>query len=279
MQNFLGKISALKKNIGTESLGRMIQQFNDYFKQQLSIIDCYNPFELNEVIEAKNVVKLNGFCLVFHEVCGQVESSSIKQLLHFNGKFYGIMLCGNVAWLWHTFWTRNAISLLKPYEKNILDAKKQRNIFLQSGNFNFTRETRNYCLKIISWTLKMNVVFSNCNDIRIKEKYETQHLTKLKNCVKLLLQIIQLMGTISFLIKAVISSHEILQIPVTKENLKSICKLIELVQTVGDYLQEREKEMYKLTHSILQYFKYLVLHSINNCKVNYYNVIEILATN
>lgn len=256
-------------NIGTESLGRMVQQFNDYFKQQLSIIDCYNPFELNEIIEAKNLVKLNAFCVVFHDVCGQVDSSSIKQLLHFNGKFHGIMLCGNVAWSWHNFWQRNAISLLKPYEKIITDTKKQRNIFLQNGNYNLTRETRSYCLKIISWTLQMNLVFSNFNDVRIKEKYQTQHLTKLKNCLKLLLQIIQLMGTISFLIKAVISSHETLQIPVTKDNLKSICKLIELVQTVRSYLQEREKEMYKLIHSILQYFKYLALHSINNCKVNY----------
>lgn len=246
----------------------MVQQFNEHLKQQISIIDCYNPQELNELIEGRTLIKLNAFTVVFHKICGQVDSGSFKQILQFNGRFHGIMLCGNVPWLWHDFLQRNAENLLKPYEKTLNDlTNKQRNVFLQSGNFNLVRETYGYCLKVISWILKMDIMISEFNDNCLSNIHESQRLTKLKEIVKLFLQVIHLTGSLSFLIKAVISSHETLQIPVTKKNLRCICKLIELVQNLRDYFQDREGDIIKFTHSVLQYLKYLALHSINNCKV------------
>lgn len=248
----------------------MIQQFNDYLKDQFFFIQFYSSEDMNEILQARNMIRVNAFCAVFHEVCGQVESNSVRQLLQFNGKFHGIMLCGNVPWLWHDFLQRNATSLLKPYEKLITDLlRKERNIYVQSGNHSLLQETRAYILRAIRWTLEMNIVirYLKNDNIQMKRGYR-EYLERHASGVRLFVEAIDLMGSMSFLIKAMINSHETQQIPMTKQNLKIVGKLIQVIRTIRDYFHQRDKEISELTHVVLLYCKNRAVQMIKKCKVN-----------
>lgn len=238
----------------------MTQQFNDYLKQQLQDIDKTNPSELNAFSDTDNIIRLNAFCVVFHDFCGQIETKSIKHLLELNAKHQAIMLIGNIPWSATDFLRKNAFSLIKTQEKLLVDLKRQQQIFLQNHGQKLTKDCRLYCADITLWMLKVNKALSyGPFELRIEQ---------FKELASLLVEGIRTAGHFSYLVKAIVSAHENLQIPMTKQILLSICKLLEMLKMIQLCFNQHATNIAKVIHCILQYFQYKVLHLLNACKVS-----------
>uniref|UniRef100_A0A1A9WID3 WASH complex subunit 4 n=1 Tax=Glossina brevipalpis TaxID=37001 RepID=A0A1A9WID3_9MUSC len=257
-QHFLESSFNLKERIGPVGLGQLTQQFNDYLRQQLQQLDKFNNSIMNEFNEANMLVRLNAFCVVFHDFCGQVDSKSVKHLLELNSKHTGIMLIANIPWSSSDFLRKNAFSLVKPHLKVMNDLRKEQQLFLNVHTTSLSRDCRSYCSQITLWVLKMNKILNVAPfDLKVEQFKE---LTMLLN------QGIDIGGQLSFLIKGVVNCHEGLQIPMTKSSLLTICKFIELLKMIQLCLRNHTANIAKIINSLLQYFQYKLLHLLSNCK-------------
>uniref|UniRef100_A0A1B0BTZ9 WASH complex subunit 4 N-terminal domain-containing protein n=1 Tax=Glossina palpalis gambiensis TaxID=67801 RepID=A0A1B0BTZ9_9MUSC len=257
-QHFLESSFNLKERIGPTGLGQLTQQFNDYLRQQLQRIDKFNNSVLNEFSEANILIKLNAFCVVFHDFCGQVDSKALKHLLELNSKHTGIMLIANIPWSSSDFLRKNAFSLVKPHLKLMNDLRKEQQLFLNTHAASLSRDCRSYCSQITLWILKMNKIL-NVAPFDLK-------MEQFKELTMLLNQGIDIAGQVSFLIKGIVNCHEGIQIPMTKPSLLTICKLIELLKMIQLCLRNHTANIAKIINCLLQYFQYKILHLLSNCK-------------
>ncbi|XP_037817171.1 WASH complex subunit 4 [Lucilia sericata] len=257
-RHFLDSTFSIKEKIGPQGVGHLSQQFNEYLKLQLQEIDKTNPSELNAFSDTYNIIKLNAFCVVFHDFCGQVDTKSLKLLIELNGKHQAIMLIGNIPWSSSDFLRKNALTLIKTHEKLLMDFRRQQQLFLQHHGQKLTKDCRLYCSEISLWVLKIEKTLS-CGPFELR-------IEQFKELTTLLVQGMRTSGHLSYLIKGIVNSHENLQIPMTKQTLLSICKLLEMLKMIQLSFNEHATNIAKVIHCILQYFQYKVLQLINACK-------------
>ncbi|XP_018798524.1 PREDICTED: WASH complex subunit 7 homolog [Bactrocera latifrons] len=254
-QSFLDSTFALKDKIGPKGIGQLTNQCNEYMKQCLLAI---NKCEVNEFSDHKLLVRLNAFCVVFHDFCGQVETKHVKHLLELNQKYQGIILIGNVAWQPTPFLRRHATSLVKPHERLLGDGKRLQQHYLQTRVQTLPRDCRNYCSQVLLLTLNIRKALSiGPFDLTVQQ---------FKELSALLLLGLRFASQISCLIKGLVNAHVILQSPMTKITLQSICKLIELLKNIQQLFQEYMDVIAKVMQCVLQYLQYKVLHLLNLCK-------------
>lgn len=236
---------------------------------QLNDIDKTNPSEINGFSDTNNIIKLNAFCVVFHDFCGQIDAKSVKFLLELNGKHQAIMLIGNISWSAADFLQKNALTLIKVHEKCLIDVRRQQQLFVQHHVQKLAKDCRLYCNEISLWILKIEKTL-NCGpfDLRIEQ---------FKELATLLVQGIQTPGHLSYLIKGIINAHENLQMPMSKSTLLDICKLLEMLKMIQLTFNEHSANIAKVTHCVLQYFQYKVLQLINTCKVSRTKMFKITA--
>lgn len=215
---------------------------------------------MNSFSDTYNIIKLNVFCVVFHDFCGQVETKSVKHLLELNVKHQSVMLIGNIPWSSTDFLRKNAFSLIKAHEKHLIDLRRLQQIFLQNHAQKITKDCRSYCSDISLWILKVEKSLTCCPfDLRIEQ---------FKELATLLVNGIQTSGHLSYMIKGVINAHENLQIPMPKQTLLAICKLMELLKLIQQCFNQHSANIAKIIHCVLQYFQYKLLHLVNTSKVS-----------
>lgn len=267
-QSFLDSTFALKDKIGPKGIGQLTNQCNEYMKQCLVAI---NKYDVNEFSDHKLLVRVNAFCVVFHDFCGQVETKHVKHLLELNQKHQGIILIGNVAWQPTPFLRRHAASLVKPHERLLGDGKRLHQHYLQTRVQSLPRDCRHYCSQVLLWTLNVRKALSIGPFELTVEQF--------KEFSALLLLGIRFASQISCLIKGLVNAHVTLQSPMTKTTLQSICKLIELLKNVQQLFQEYMDVIAKVMQCVLQYMQYKVLHLLNLCKVKkFFNEIKIFRS-
>ncbi|XP_054727038.1 WASH complex subunit 4 [Anastrepha obliqua] len=251
-QSFLDSTFALKDKIGPKGIGQLTNQCNEYMKQCLAGIAKYDA---NEFCDHRLLVRLNAFCVVFHDFCGQVESKHVKHLLELNQKHQGIMLIGNVAWQPIAFLRRHATSLVKPHERILQDTKRLRQHYLQTRVQTLPRESRNYCSQVLLWTLNVRKALST-------GPFElTVH--QFKELAALLLLGLRYASQLSCLIKGLVNAHVTLESPMAKPTLQCICKLIELLKSIQQVFQQYMDVIAKVIQCVMQYLQYKVLHLLN----------------
>ncbi|XP_073827838.1 strumpellin and WASH-interacting protein [Musca autumnalis] len=257
-RHFLDTTFSIKEKIGSRGMGQLNKQFNEYLKHQLNEIDKANPNELNTFSDTQSIIRINAFCVVFHDFCGQVDVKSIKHLIEVNAKYHALMLIGNIAWSSTGFLTRNASSLVKTHGKNLTDLKKQQQVFLQLHAPKLTKDCRIYCGDITLWTLKINKALSmGPFELRIEQ---------FKELSQMLMEGIRTAGHLSYMIKGIVSCHENLQKPMTKQTLMVVCKLLEMLKMLQLTFNNNATNISKIIHCISQYFQYKLLHLLNACK-------------
>uniref|UniRef100_W8BNL3 WASH complex subunit 7 n=1 Tax=Ceratitis capitata TaxID=7213 RepID=W8BNL3_CERCA len=254
-QNFLDSTFALKDKIGPKGIGQLTNQCNDYMKQCLATI---NKSDVNEFSDHRLLVRLNAFCVTFHDFCGQVETKHVKQLLDLNQKHQGIMLIGNVAWQPTSFLRRHAATLIKPHERLLQDIKRLHQHYLQTRVQTLPRDCRNYCSQMLLWTLNVRKALSiGPFELTVQQ---------FKELAGLLLLGLRFASQISCLIKGLVNTHVTLQSPMSKVTLQCICKLIELLKSIQQLFQDYMDVIAKVMQCVLQYLQYKVLHLLNICK-------------
>lgn len=261
MQHFLDSTFSIKEKIGPQGVGQLTQQFNDYLKLQLQELDKTNLSDINAFTDTQNIIKLNAFCVVFHDFCGQVDMKSVKQLIEMNTKHAGIMLIGNIPWSSTDFLRKNSLSLVKNHEKLLMDFRRQQQLFLKNHSDKLAKDCRIYCNDISLWILKIEKILS-CGPFEFR-------IEQFKELAALLVHGIRSSGHLSYLVKGVVSAHENLQVPMTKQNLLAICKLLEMLKMIQLCFNDNDTNIAKVVHCILQYYQYKVLQLINACKVSF----------
>ncbi|XP_075157033.1 strumpellin and WASH-interacting protein isoform X2 [Haematobia irritans] len=257
-RHFLDSTFSLKEKIGPRGMGLLNKQFNDYLKQQLHDVEKTNPGELNVFTDTHHIIRVNAFCVVFHDFCGQVDVKSIKHLFETNSKYQGIMLIGNIAWSSLDFLSKNAFSLVKAHGRHLLDLKRQQQLFLQIHGPKLTKDCRTFCGEVALWSLKINRALS-------RGPFD-QRIEQFKELAKYLMEGIRMAGHLSFLVKGIVNSHENLQIAMRKETLMAICKLLEILKMIQLSFYDHASNISKIMHCISQYFQYKVLHLLNTSK-------------
>uniref|UniRef100_A0A1I8PPY3 WASH complex subunit 4 n=1 Tax=Stomoxys calcitrans TaxID=35570 RepID=A0A1I8PPY3_STOCA len=257
-RHFLDSTFGLKEKIGPRGMGQLNRQFYDYLKQQLIDIDKINPGELNTFTDIHQIIRLNAFCVVFHDFCGQVDAKLVKHLFEANAKHQGIILIGNIPWSSLSFLTKNAFSLVKSHGRNLLDLRRQQQLFLQLHGQKLTKDCRTYCGDIALWSLKVNKALS-------RGPFE-QRIEQFKELSKSLIEGVRTAGHLSYLVKGIVSSHENLQIAMSKQTLMAICKLLEMLKMIQMSFNDHASNISRIIHCISQYFQYKVLHLLNTCK-------------
>lgn len=69
----------------------------------------------------------------------------------------------------------------------------------------------------------------------------------------------------------VTSLHVYIKCPMTKQNILSICKLIELLKMIKMTMEEHANDIFNTTLCLSQYQLYQALNIISNVKVTYDN--------
>lgn len=239
-------------------MGQLNKQFNDYLRQQLHNIDKINPSELNAFSDTHQIIRINAFCVVLHDFCGQTDVKSIKHLIEINAKYHGIILIGNIPWSSSDFLTKNAVSLVKSHGKIQIDLRRQQQLFLQTHGPKLTKDCRTLCGDITLWMLKVNKALSRGPfELRIEQ---------FKELAQILMEGICTAGQLSYMIKGIVSSHENLQVPMTKQTLMVICKLLEMLKMIQLAFNNHSTNISKIIYCITQYFQYKVLHLVNTSK-------------
>ncbi|KAM7347457.1 strumpellin and WASH-interacting protein [Cochliomyia hominivorax] len=257
-RHFLDSTFSIKEKIGPHGIGQLNQQFNDYMKLQLQDLDKSNPSEISVFTDTHNIIKLNAFCVVFHDFCGQIDVKSVKHLIELNSKHQAIMLIGNIPWSSTDFLRKNALSLIKNHEKLLMDFQRQQQLFLKSHGEKLSKDCRSYCNDISLWLLKIEKTLS-CGPFELR-------IEQFKELSTLLVQGIRTAGHLSYLIKGIVNAHENLQVPMTKPTLLSICKLLEMLKMIQLSFNQHSTNIAKVIHCVLQYFQFKVLQLINACK-------------
>ncbi|XP_037936689.1 WASH complex subunit 4 [Teleopsis dalmanni] len=257
-QYFLDSTFALKEKIGPTGIGLLIQQCNEYVKYNLALIDKWQINALNEFNDPKLLIRLNAFCVVFHTFCGQIDSKHVKHLLELNAKHQGIMLISNVVWIPKHFLKKHAYSLIKTHEKLLYDVKRQWQHYLNAHLQTLQTDCRKYCIHLALWSLNVEKML-NAGAFYLK-------LDQFKELAALLLSGLRYAGQLSFLVKGLVNAHVSLQIPMTKQTLLAICKMIEVMKSTQNLFQKHSRSIAKIIHCILQYLQYKLLHLLGSCK-------------
>lgn len=252
-QSFLDSTFKMKEKIGPKALSQLGSQFQSFLRTKLNKIEKF-PTDLCDLNETKILVQMNALCVLYHDFFGQFDLKLLKIIQESNNRHMGITLIGNIVWMPGKFLKKHAETLVRPYEKSLADATKQRQLYLDNRVQNLQRDCKIYCSQISLWIINMkNSLKLTTSELKVE---------KFKEHANMLLQGLQYSGQLSYIIKAVINMHVLQQTPMTKNTLLSVCKFIEMLKMIQLVFQSDVENIAKTVSCIVQYLQYKALQIV-----------------
>lgn len=242
-------------NLKDANVNYITQNSNAYIRKLISFIETNQSNEYKNYEEPKHLVRLTAFICVLHKLGILMDGKLMKNVLETLSRYQRVPLSRNVYWSPHAFIGKHAKSLVKAQNK-VQDCLKQYQSSIEKINSNDLKACRQLGTQIALWSINMERVFA------------TGPIGQLKTFSKLILLGQGYGEQVNSLIDGLIRRHLALSMPITKNVLFTIYKLIQFLQILQKTFARNQIICIRLLSSLLQWQKLKIQHLLLLTKKN-----------
>nr|XP_006817005.1 PREDICTED: WASH complex subunit 7-like [Saccoglossus kowalevskii] len=235
--------------------------FAEEFAFNIRSIFVHIEPKLGDVHEVDQRMQYVGVCSLYvlhFQIFRIIDKKVFKILWDVYKKVPAINLIGTIMWFADDF----LMVRLSPHISKVLDKKSQqaaqhqRINYLQQKGQTLVRDVQQLNMQVCSWMVQIESNLSKGNTL----------VQELHNRCLLFIQGLMYAHNIGHIVRTVMNLHVVLNQPMTRTAVLSLCKLIELLKSIEYTFHHRTMLIAETINHILQHLQFMALAAINTAK-------------